>query len=229
MLSLLKIKMENNSNIEYSTSEGDVLSNILKPPYQALIYLPGKCYTFDTTYIQGARFQYYSITLDKSFPYLNITYIGIHHPNQLNQLSLKWFNLNDLDLSNHLTKQIIFVQIQGITTLKRRNKKESSCTEDWKHADRLLFNEISAAINCRHPYINTSNHFEPCTQKTQLDRFAQVGKTYFIPPCVSIIDTTLDVSLHSATAKDDKTLKIIVMFAIKEFKEISMVIKIHCT
>ena len=221
-----EIVMVNGSKIESFGTASIKNSKFLKPPYHGFIrpMASYKCYTFDTPYIQNTIFDYYAIHLDKSYPYLNISQIAIHYPNQLNQENLNILHVNDLDLKENATKESIEIQIQSMTRLSRRNKNMSPCNTDWANDDIINIDIISKENSCRHPHLNTTLHLPLCSQKEEIGSFGWRKLNDLKPPCISMIDSSADIHFNSDKLTDDTRITILVEFLMAgKFKEISMV------
>jgi hypothetical protein len=78
--------------------------------------------------------------------------------------------------------------ITSIEVLKRRNKHNERCLEDWKHFDDLVLNKHLKTVGCSAPYQKT--HLPICTSQEKIHEAqyeaSQVRKKYHPEPCQEI-------------------------------------------
>ena len=77
-----------------------------------------------------------------------------------------------------------------IEVLKRRNKINDPCFEDWLHYDDFVLNKHISSINCKNPYQRQTGSLCNTTSGMLSSRYEAdiVREKYFPPPCQEITD-----------------------------------------
>ena len=83
-----------------------------------------------------------------------------------------------------------WIIVRAIEVLRRRNKINGPCVEDWMHYDDLVLNKHISSVNCRTPYQKSNVPLCTTTSKIMSSRYDAeiVREKYFPPPCQEITD-----------------------------------------
>ena len=189
-------ELDNGKSFRYYAIEHGITSDTLQAPYRSFSEPSIKCYTFVTPYLPEKRVKNYLIYLNKTFlPYLNQTGIAVSYQNQINlrNLQVKMIE-NYLNLDESEPRGGIEVHICRISRIKRRNRPDSPCNEEWGSFDKTMLETISEKLGCRHPHLNVSLHLPLCISKSEIHNFTWFSMIQNItPPCISLIDSNIEV------------------------------------
>ena len=126
-------------------------------------------------------------------------------------------------MNRNTSERPITVNINGITTLSRRNKPKEQCNEDWKRHALLFLEKAATSVNCRHPHINTSHHLTACSKISELSRFTWEYARNYTSPCVEVINANIGVYWDEMWSKDGTRITINVQFLVEKYQEIAQV------
>ena len=80
--------------------------------------------------------------------------------------------------------------LKDVSVIKRRNKPNDECIEDWQNYDQIIWEDIMKKANCRPKYRNTKINLKTCSTKDEIKRYIDekrdVDWNYLRPPCRSI-------------------------------------------
>ena len=89
-------------------------------------------------------------------------------------------------------------EVQNIVVMKKRNKLQESCEEDWKNNDNVSISKILEEVKCTLPHWNINTSFATCQGK----QLKEIGSKFQklrnnVPPC-----QTIEKILYTYTEKD---------------------------
>ena len=107
----------------------------------------------------------------------------LHYPNQLLIASNK--NYQWPETRTKADSYGMMFHITGVEVLKRRQKRDRPCNENWEDHDKYIKKHQSAAMGCRLPYIGDVENVPLCTTKKQMKKkfFYQEDDYGVNPPC----------------------------------------------
>ena len=190
-----EVHLENGSTYVYYPGKDTLTSHFLHPPYRAFTEPSIKCYTFVTPYLQNKIIDDYSIYLNKTMlPYLNEIGIAISYRNQILQrnVQLKMIE-NYLNLNETESRGGMEIQVLKVGRINLRNKLNPPCDEDWLNEDLKVLEKTAEKVRCRHPHLNVSPHLPQCTNVHELRNFTWRVSKIFYQPCISIIDSSMEI------------------------------------
>ena len=152
--------------------------------------------------------------------------ILIHYPNQLlitsNRMKHWPQDRNIMD-----SYQMTF-RIREAEVLKRRQKRDRPCNENWEEHDTYIKNQYATTLGCRPPYLNKIDGVPICSTKEQMKKmFILREDDYGVsPPCKEMKNI---LSSYEENSLDSEKLSwarkgvfwIGVVFSDEDFKEIS--------
>ena len=111
----------------------------------------------------------------------------IHYPNQL----LRSSQFVKMDWPNRTTDANFAMRfkINSVEVLRRRNKANEPCNENWKNYDDNLLVKHTEAAGCKAPYQRPSVDIKPCISKTEMKKaLFQIRADDYgqVPPCRSM-------------------------------------------
>ena len=92
----------------------------------------------------------------------------LHYPNQL-LLSASSAKYDWIQRPDNSTYSMRF-KIEGMEVLKKRNKNNDPCTDNWQIYDFDVLAEHVQEMKCRAPYHNSSDHFPLCSTYEELQK-----------------------------------------------------------
>ena len=93
----------------------------------------------------------------------------LHYPNQLLTASYRkhvWPQKR-----NAMESYEMRFNIRGIEVLRRRNKRNFPCNENWKDHDNYIKKKYVSALGCRPPYLDYVGDIPPCWMKEQMKEY----------------------------------------------------------
>ena len=89
-------------------------------------------------------------------------------------------------------------EVQNIVVMKKRNKLQESCEEDWKNNDNVSISKILQEVKCTLPHWNINTSYTLCQGK----QLKKIGSKFQelrnnVPPC-----QTIEKILYTYTEKD---------------------------
>ena len=149
----------------------------------------------------------------------------IHYPNQLlaSLGSIKYI-WNELQTNN--TYDMKF-KVDKVEAIRRRNKIDQPCDENWKYYDDTVLAEHTQKIGCRAPYIEVSKGERLCTTKSEMKRsrfFLRSDLNGMLQPCKTLQKVRYEYSeydLSTTENADTNSFWIGLMFFDPYFMEIT--------
>ena len=168
--------------------------------------------------------QHTNITLVKI--HLNKVGIAISYQNQILQrnVQLKMIE-NYLDLSKTETRGGMEVQVLKVGRINLRNKLNPPCDEDWMNEDLKVLEKTAEMMRCRHPHLNVSQHLPQCTNLHELRNFTWRVSKIFYQPCISIIDSSMEILWDQDDYQNRDLFRIKVLFLAMQVHETLQVAK----
>ena len=153
-----------------------------------------KCYTLDVPMIEKVQIREISITLNTSIFAYGLSpsqfYFYLTYPNQF--LSTPLGNRIALPVK-HAQCYKFEIHLGPIKVLRRRNKKQERCNDDWRDHDRKHLKAVFEKIGCNPKHWNIPSHLPNCSTPQQYTDFrAELYENdeIFMPPCRSIARLT---------------------------------------
>ena len=125
-----------------------------------------------------------SIWPNNSRPQAGGMFALLHHPNQL-MLSASTFRMSWPKRERYDSLEMVF-DVQGVEVLRRRNKVDSPCEEDWKYYDYKMLEEQLSEVGCQAPYQIPREEFMLCNASHQMNKLRislKESKFKHRPPC----------------------------------------------
>ena len=216
-----EVNLENGSTYLYYSGKDTLTSDVLLPPYRAFTEPSIKCYTFETPFLQNEIIDDYSIYLNKTMlPYLKQTGIAISYKNQILQRNLQMKMIdNYLDLNETDSRGGMEVQVLKIGRINLRNKLNPPCDEDFQNEDLKVLEKTAEKVRCRHPHLNVSSHLPQCTNVHELRNFTWRVSKIFYQPCISIIDSSMEILWDQDGYQNRDLFRIKVLFLATQVQE----------
>ena len=171
-----------------------------------------KCLTFDMPFENGKKIKYHSILLDNSVFNNKIRPMGpndfkvlFHYPNQfgrqttgkdiwndVNALLSKpcpWRYENDTEKEEcvyYNSTYTMTFDVENVSVLKRRNKKDAPCIENWRNDDNELKSQISKSLKCKPNHWNLPLNLSHCKTQEQMAQALSKEENPTVPSCYSI-------------------------------------------
>ena len=121
-------------------------------------------------------------------------------------------------------------KVNALEIIKRRNKKDMPCSEEWEHDDDQILVNHTNYIGCRAPYHNPSNRIAKCSTKYKIAeaRFNISSDGYGLPPPCKTIGKLLytyeEADLNgSEYSTDPSQFWVGIWLADTHFKEIKQI------
>ena len=92
--------------------------------------------------------------------------IFFHYPKQISrsiQTTKHNWPLQQEDSTYHMR-----FNVDGMEVLKRRNKRNVPCNEDWQNYDDRVMDQHVKTVGCRCPYQNTRNNYSVCRTTNEM-------------------------------------------------------------
>ena len=153
-----------------------------------------KCVTFNMPYVPDIKIHWMSITINASvFPGMFIMpqheqfYITFGYPNQFLQSQWKNKLIYDKKVSS-TTSYRLDMYVGSMEVIRRRDKLDSRCNENWRNQDEDDRNNILKKIGCNPKYWNMRSNLPYCSNHTQYQ--SAIRELHLmsesIPPCKRI-------------------------------------------
>ena len=115
----------------------------------------------------------------KSYGFMTI----LHYPNQA--LIAKTLNYLWSHPWNENKSHDMQFQIRGVEVLRRRQKWQRPCHEDWSNYDHYIMKKHVDLVGCRAPYLLLNNRTHLCRTKKQMEKrfYFRVDGVGLGPPC----------------------------------------------
>ena len=139
-----------------------------------------KCFTVDVPFIENKLVRFLEIDIRKSFftQTLNVLtkskmVFFFHYPGQrlLSYYSITFISLDHIRNQSNL---VMTFTIKDVESVKRRNKRNDRCIENWRHYDDEIWYSIMSKVGCRPPQWKYSNLFlnlPLCTLPEEMKHF----------------------------------------------------------
>ena len=162
-----------------------------------------KCFTFDIPFMKGQPVFRLILTVKNSFFPQNVrpTYwpfyghnpekgkgfmVYFHYPGQ-HFTSVHTVKYDWKHISNYSNTYRMDFGMSYIEMMRRRNRPQHTCIEDWRNYDQIMMDDIMLKAGCRPPHWTTSNNFSLCSKREQMTHFENRKWTEkveaFGPPC----------------------------------------------
>ena len=151
----------------------------------------------------------------------------LHYPNQL----LRSSQFVKMDWPDRKTNDtfVMRFKINAVEVLRRRNKGNEPCNEDWANYDGNMLVTHTKAVGCKAPYQRPNADIKPCISKDEMKKsMFQIRADDYgqIPPCKSMEKVLYTYEQH--TFGDDSEWKGVGEFWVgvyfgQDFKEITEV------
>ena len=108
----------------------------------------------------------------------------LHYPNHL-LLSTRNMMVTWPTRTTNITYNMAFI-VTGMEVMKRRNKREQPCNEEWHNHDNIVLMRHSKSVACKAPYIYHNISIKPCSTKNEIKRARftlRYDDYHYIPPC----------------------------------------------
>ena len=153
-----------------------------------------KCFSFKLKKIQRIRTLALRLKQDifqnhsRAAYYFFVTLI--HYPNQLlrsfGSIKRIWN-----DRRNNTAEYAMWFTVNGMEVTNRRNKKSSSCIENWKNYDNILLENHVTNVGCNAPYQKYINTTIPTCENREDMKLVKLGpdqdeEVGLQPPCRSV-------------------------------------------
>ena len=125
-----------------------------------------------------------SIWPNNSRPQAARMFSFLHYPNQF-MLSGSTFRMSWPKRERYDSLEMVF-NVQGVEVLRRRNKVDSPCEQDWKYYDYKMLEEQLKEVGCRAPYQKPRTEFMLCNTSYQMNNLRlslKDSKFKQSPPC----------------------------------------------
>ena len=178
-----------------------------------------KCFSFEIPYVENRPVFNFKIYIHNNFfpkgfrtPYSKFNasnpesgglLVYFHYPGQFETsfyTAIGEWNAKD-NQSKPYTMQF---NVKDVSVLKRRNKPEEECIENWRHYDRSIREDITKKAGCRPKYWNTTEYLKPCSSKEEIKRYIDKQKVAdrqsAKPPCHSIHNMEVIYTEHEFQA-----------------------------
>ena len=185
------------------------------------------CYTLQVPHNEQIRS--FTVFLKASvFTFLNQTpnydmMAAIHYPNQF--LATK--NIKHSIPKRHYTDNFkMNFQVDGIEVIRRRNKANRRCFDDWKNYDKGILTKHIQKVGCRAPYHRFDPEIRLCSTKEEMKNvlWNQIKESYKnIPPCKAMTKLSYkyqEYSLEGTQYSRKDEIGIGIFHLEDEFKEI---------
>jgi hypothetical protein len=174
--------------------------------YTSLRMWNEKCVTFDMPFKNGKTINHHSILLNNSV-FLDQTrpksmgFVSLfHYPNQITKKTSKmdsWDSVDkllnqpcdeELGYSTSYCKSSYTMKfnIDNVSVLKRRNKRDLACIQNWMNYDNEIKFQIFKTLECKPNHWNLSVDLPYCTTQQQMIKSLEVEVNPTIPPCYAI-------------------------------------------
>ena len=171
-----------------------------------------KCLTFDMPFEDGKKIKYHSILLNNSVFNGKIRPMGpndfkvlFHYPNQFTRQTTGkdiWNDVNTLlnkpcpwrsydgsekeDCVYYNSTYTMTFDVENVSVLKRRNKNDAPCIENWRNDDNELKSQISKTLNCKPNHWNLPLNLSHCKTQEQMTLSLSKEENPTVPSCYSI-------------------------------------------
>ena len=129
-----------------------------------------KCFGFEINKKYSKHLDYFFILFNRNLSYAigeaSASLFNFNLPNQLirNLHGMQPFRWND-----DTELGIDLLEVSSIEILKRRNKKEDPCTNDWMSYDQIIELKHLESIGCRAPYQAIQTEIPVCDTKEKME------------------------------------------------------------
>ena len=165
-----------------------------------------KCFTFDIPFMNGQPVFRFILTVKNSFFPQNVrpTYwpfyghnpekgkgfmVYFHYPGQ-HFTSVHTVKYDWKHISNYSNTYRMDFGMSYIEMMRRRNRPQHTCIEDWRNYDQMMMDDIMLKAGCKPPHWKTSQNFSLCSKREQMIYFDRKKWTEkveaFGPPCKAI-------------------------------------------
>ena len=66
---------------------------------------------------------------------------------------------------------VLRYKLKGVERIKRRNKRNQPCYEDWKNYDSMIYRDYAKRLGCTPPYFSSISDIPSCSSKEQMTAF----------------------------------------------------------
>ena len=205
----------------------------------------GKCWSVDIPYMPRKQIHSFGIVLLSDIfpngirPARDGFGIVIHYPGQLLKADIgtyEWKSQAE-DPPFQFTMRI---NIEDMMVLKRRNKINSACNEQWKLDDNIIYDRILNRVHCVPPYWKMMDNVTQSTKCTSENELAMIYEEALriktskvhLPPCTEIekliynydeFNWLVDDWAVNDTNKEQRAFEILIEFNDGTYTEISQV------
>ena len=98
---------------------------------------------------------------------------------------------------------VLRYKLKGVERIKRRNKRNHPCFEDWKNYDAMIHKAHAKNLGCNPPYFSSTSDIPSCTSKEQMTAipFTKRSDDYGKPePCEGL--ATIDYEFEEHLIED---------------------------
>ena len=95
---------------------------------------------------------------------LGQVFLGFNYPGQVLRNTGPWKPIWNVPNSSHA---VLSTTVSSLEVLRRRNKNNDPCIENWKHFDEMVLMKHHDTVGCRPPYQESSKPL--CTTKKQME------------------------------------------------------------
>ena len=158
----------------------------------------GKCWSVDIPYIHGTSIHSFGIIFRSDIfpnsirPQKNGFGIVFHYPNHLSRADIGTYEWKSHEVvaPNKFTMSF---KIENMLVMKRRNKANVPCNENWKYEDNIIYTKIFMNSSCKPSFWKMKGFemFKICSTKKQMkDIFSSAinikTESDYPPPCQEI-------------------------------------------
>ena len=217
---------ESSQTYEVADSTKSLLVNSFNGFWKESFY---GCYKLEIPHDMNIKF--YSIQLKNSIfpdgrrPLHYYFFTLIHYPNQL-LASLGTIRYNWAERITNSTYDMKF-KVDNVQAIRRRNKIDQPCDENWKYYDDTVLAEHTQKIGCRAPYQESRKGERLCSTKSEMKRsrfFLRSDLNGMLQPCKTLQKVRYEYSeydLSTTENADTNSFWIGLMFFDPYFMEIT--------